>query len=61
MTELERFTLTFASTSDSSVRKTENVQAVSMDIAANDAIEEPDADWFLIRIEQTEFANTNGA
>ena len=59
MEEPISFTLVFASTSDTSVRKTEVVEAVSLDIAANDALEEPDADWHLVGVHETDMLDND--
>ena len=57
MEEPISFTLVFASTSDTSVRKTEVVEAVSLDVAANDAIEAEDGDFFVVGVHMSEYVN----
>lgn len=49
-----KFTLILESTSSSSERILRDVEADDIDLAANDYTEEPEADWFLIGVVQTD-------
>ena len=57
MEDTIRVTVEYASTADASGRKTEVVEAVSLDVAANDAIENEDGDFFVVGVHMSEYVN----